>query len=161
LLETVFLVYRLPAWSANFGQRLVKAPKLYVMDTGLACHLLSTEAKRLDHDRSLFGRLLETFVVGELRKQMSWVMPTGRVYHFRSSVGAEVDVVIERTDGDVAAVEVKAGATVDASCFRGLTLLRDRLGTRFLSGVVLHTGERTIPFGDRLWAVPIQALWAA
>ena len=160
LLETVFLVHRLPAWSTNMGKRLVKAPKLHLVDTGLACHLIGANAQRIRDDRALLGRMLETFVVGELRKQLSWAAPHASVYHFRTSGGSEVDVVLEQADGSVAGVEIKGSATVTASDFVALQALRDQLGKPFRSGIVLYLGDRVIPFGEKLWLVPIQALWA-
>lgn len=160
LLETVFLVHRLPAWSRNLGQRLVKAPKLHLVDTGLACHLIGTDARRLSEDRTLLGRLLESFVVGELRKQISWNDSQTTLYHFRTATGSEVDVVLENPDGSVAAIEVKASATVGASDFAALKALRDQLGKQFRAGVVLYLGDQIVPFGDKLWLVPVPVLWA-
>ncbi|MCC7182450.1 MAG: DUF4143 domain-containing protein [Rhodocyclaceae bacterium] len=95
----MFLVHRLPAWSPNLGKRLVKAPKLRLVDTGLACHLIGVDARRLREDRSLLRRMLETFVVGELRKQISWTEPQTALCHLRTAAGAEVDVIMERADG--------------------------------------------------------------
>lgn len=161
LLETVFLVHRLPAWSPNLGKRLVKAPKLHLLDSGLACHLVGADARRLRDDRPLLGRLLETFVVAELRKQVSWTYPRVTLHHFRTAGGSEVDLILENPDGSLAAIEVKASATAAASDFAALQALRDRLRKRFLAGVVLYQGEQSLPFGDRLWAVPLPALWAA
>lgn len=160
LVETVFLVHRLPAWSPHIGKRLVKAPKLHLADTGLACHLIGADARRLRDDRALLGRMLETFVVGELRKQLSWAAPQASLYHFRTAGGSEVDVVLEQTDGSVASVEVKGSATVTASDFVALQALRDQLGNQFRAGIVLYLGDRVIPFGEKLWLVPIHALWA-
>ncbi|TSA04897.1 MAG: ATP-binding protein [Nitrospiraceae bacterium] len=160
LLETVFLVHRLPAWSPNLGKRLVKAPKLHLVDTGLACHLIGADARRVSDDRSLLGRMMETFVVGELRKQLSWTAPHTSLYHFRTATGSEVDVVLEQADGSVAGVEIKAGATVAASDFAALQALRDQLGKRFHAGIVLYLGDHVVPFGDKLWLVPFPALWA-
>jgi len=160
LLETVFLVHRLPAWSRNLGQRLVKAPKVHLVDTGLACHLLGADASRLSGDRPLLGRLLESFVVGELRKQISWTDPQTTLYHFRTATGSEVDVLLEKPDGSVAAVEVKASATVTASDFTAIKELQDQLGKQFRAGVVLYLGDQIVPFGDKLWLVPMPTLWA-
>ena len=160
LLETVFLVQRLPAWSRNLGKRLVKAPKLHLVDTGLACHLIGADTRRLSEDRLLLGRLLESFVVGELRKQVSWTDPRTALYHLRTATGSEADVVLEKPDGSVAAIEVKASATVAASDFAALTALRDQLGRQFHGGVVIYLGEKIVPFGDKLWVVPVSALWA-
>lgn len=160
LLETVFLVHRLPAWSRNLGKRLVKAPKLHLVDTGLACHLIGADKRRLSEDRSLLGRLLESFVVGELRKQVSWTDPRAALFHLRTAAGSEADVVIEKPDGSVAAIEVKASATVAASDFAALAALREQLGRQFRGGAVLYPGEKIVPFGDKLWLVPVSALWA-
>ncbi len=160
LLETVYLVHRLPAWSPNLGKRLVKAPKLHLVDTGLACHLIGVEARRLSQDRSLLGRMLETFVVGELRKQLSWTEPQTALYHFRSAAGSEVDVVLEKADGAVAGIEVKASSTAAISDFAALQSLRDQLGKQFHAGIVLYMGDQVIPFGDSLWLVPLTHLWA-
>ena len=161
LLETVFLVHRLPAWSRNLGQRLVKAPKLHLVDTGLACHLLGADARRLAADRPLLGRLLESVVVGELRKQVSWTDPQTALRHLRTAAGSEVDVVLEKPDGSIVAIEVKGSATVAASDFAALKALRDQLGQQFRAGVVLYLGDQTVPFGDKLRLVPMPALWAA
>ena len=160
LLETVFLVHRLPAWSHNLGQRLVKAPKLHLVDSGLACHLLGADARRLSEDRPLMGRLLESYVVGELRKQVSWADSRTVLYFFRTATGLEVDVVLERPDGSVAGIEVKASASVGASDFAALKTLRNQLGQLFRAGVVLYLGDQVVPFGDKLWLVPLPALWA-
>ncbi|MDD2762875.1 MAG: ATP-binding protein [Opitutaceae bacterium] len=160
LLETVFLVHRLPAWSPNLGKRLVKAPKLHLVDSGLACHLIGADARRLTEDRPLLGRLLETFVVSELRKQLSWTDPRASLFHFRTAAGSEVDVMLEKADGSVAAIEIKASATVGASDFNALTALRDQLGKRFAAGIVLYLGDQVVPFGDKLTLVPLPALWA-
>ena len=160
LLETVFLVHRLPAWSPNLGKRLVKAPKVHLVDTGLACHLIGADARRLREDRGLLGRMLETFVVGELRKQISWTDPRISLCHFRTAAGSEVDMVLEKADGSVAAVEVKASATVAASDFMALKALRAQLDKRFRAGIVIYLGDQVVPFGDKLWLVPLPALWA-
>jgi len=161
LLESVFMVHRLPAWSENLGRRLVKSPKLHVIDSGLACHVLGVDARRLAADRPLLGRMLETFVVGELLKQRSWSDPRSALYHLRTSAGFEVDAIIERPDGSVAGVEVKSSATAGPEDFAGLRSLRDQLGERFMAGVVLYSGHHIVPSGDRLWLLPLPALWTA
>lgn len=159
LLERVFLLERLPPWHSNRISRLVKTPKLHLGDTGLACALLGVDAEGLTDDRTLLGHLLETFVFQELRRQESWSDMGAAFFHYRDREGVEVDIVIERGARSLAGVEVKAGATVTERDFRGLAKLRDTLGQRFSSGVVLYDGETTLAFGDRLFAVPIHALW--
>lgn len=159
LLETVFLIHRLPAWSHNLGKRLVKAPKVHLVDSGLACHLLGTNAARLMEDRPLLGRLLESYVVAELRKQISWATPGISLYHYRTATGSEVDVVLEDRSGAICGVEVKASATVGPSDFAALKALQEQLPKKFRAGVVLYTGDQVVPFGDRLWLMPVSSLW--
>lgn len=161
LLEALFLVHRLPAWSTNLGKRLVKSAKLHIGDSGLACHLIGADAARFKHDPSLFGKIVESFVVGEFLKQASWGEPQVSLYHFRTTGGVEVDLILEQANGTITGVEVKASATVTPADFFGLQSLRDQLGKRFSAGVVVYTGDQTIPFGDRLWALPIENLWSA
>jgi len=83
----------------------------------------------------------------------------GRHIHFQDRDGREVDCVLETPAGRVVGVEVKAAATVRGEDFRHLTTLRDRIGDNFAAGVVFFTGERPLPFGDRLIALPISLLW--
>ena len=159
LLERVFLVERLPAWHSNRLSRLVKRPKLHLCDTGIASALLGIDGPALAHDRTLFGQLLETFVYQELRRQASWHDVRMTFHYFRDKDGVEVDIVIEGGASGTAGVEVKASGTVRAADFRGLRKLRGALGDRFAGGVVLYDGEATVPFGDRLHAVPLRRLF--
>ncbi len=159
LLERIFLLERLPPWFSNRASRLVKAPKLHLGDTGLACSLLGVGTDALAVDRALFGHLLETFVFQELRSQASWHAHDHTFSHFRDQNMQEVDIVIERGARALAGVEVKASATVRTSDFSGLRRLRDVAGTRFVAGVVLYDGETCAPFGERMFAVPIRLLW--
>lgn len=161
LLDTLFLTTRLEAWSTNLLSRIVKTPKAYITDSGLLCHLIGVDAARLAQVGSIAGPAFETFVAMELRRQIAWQEDAPRLFHYRDREGREVDLVLERRDGSVAAVEVKTGASASSSDFRGLRHLRDRLGPRFKAGVLLYTGEHTVPFEDRLAAVPLSGLWAA
>ena len=110
-------------------------------------------------DRTLLGQLLETFVFQELRRQASWQEQEIAFLHFRDKDGAEVDIVLERGARDVAGIEVKAAASVTSADFRGLRKLREAAGAKFAAGVLLYDGETSASFGDRLYAVPIRALW--
>jgi uncharacterized protein len=142
----------LPA--AKLASRLIKTPKLHVGDTGIACALLNRDAAALWEDRALLGQMLETFVCQELRRQASWQEDEIRFHHFRDRDGFEVDLVLERPGGDLAGVEVKAGATVTAADFRGLQKPKDGTGKHFRAGVVLFDGEMAARFGEGLYAVP-------
>ncbi|NEE04404.1 ATP-binding protein [Phytoactinopolyspora halotolerans] len=160
LLETVFLIRFLPAWSRNLTARTTHRPKLHVTDTGLAAHLVSVDAEGLAARVSpARGPLVESFVVNELAKQATWSPFPVRLYHWRVSRGPEVDLVAERTNGRIIGFEVKSTDAINRDDFRGLTTLRDRLGDDFVHGFVCYTGPRTLSFGDRLTAIPISALW--
>lgn len=159
LLERVFLIERLPPWHSNRLSRLIKTPKLHFGDTGLAASLLGINASAIARDRALLGQLLETFVFQELNRQAGWQEHPVRFHHFRDRDGPEVDIVVERGVGAVFGVEVKAGATVTDKSFHGLRKLAEAAGRSFVRGVVLYDGRQTLPFGDRLQAVPIRQLW--
>lgn len=160
LLEMTFLVLTLPAWASNLSKRLVKSPKVLLHDTGLLAHLLGLNAERLDREPQLLGPLLESFVALELRKQMTWSATQPVLHHFRTQAGQEVDLLLEDAAGRIVGIEIKAGATVQERDVRALRDLGEELGKRFVRGVILYTGERAVPFGARLMALPVQALWA-
>ncbi|MGH3870580.1 MAG: ATP-binding protein [Pseudonocardiaceae bacterium] len=162
-LETVFLIHRVPAWSRNLTAKVVKRPKLYFSDSGVAASLLGkqTAALRRPTDPAA-GPLFETFIVNELVKQLTWCDTPARLFHFRDRDGTEVDAILEAADGRVVAVEVKATSTPRPEDFRGLALVRegvDRASGEFVAGIVLHTGTRRLPFGDRLVALPAADVW--
>ncbi len=159
LLETMFLVQLLPPWHTNIGKRLVKTPKVLLTDTGLAAHLMGIDDTRLVHDRSFLGGLLESFVAMELVKQAGRCVDPPALYHFRTHEGDEVDLVLERRGGAVVGVEVKSAATVSTADFKGLRTLAEAAGRRFRRGIVLYTGAEIVPFGSRLVALPVEALW--
>ena len=95
----------------------------------------------------------------ELSRQLTWSRERADLYHYRIKDGVEVDAVLENRRGEVIAIEVKAASTIRAEDFRGLRHLADRLGDDFVAGLVLYTGDATLPFGPRLRAVPVSALW--
>ncbi len=159
ILEQLFLVQRLEAWSLNRAKRLVKTPKLHFLDSGLLAAILGMSAERIAQQRSAFGALLETFVFSEIAKQIAWLDRPFALHHYRDKDQHEVDFVIEAGDGAVVGVEVKAAATVTAGDFRGLRKLAAASGNDFRLGVVLYDGEAVVPFGERLWAGPIACLW--
>jgi predicted AAA+ superfamily ATPase len=159
LLEAAFLVHRVPAWSNNLGKRLVKAPKFHLVDSGLASYLVGLSELALDDPASPFGQLLEGFVVGELGKQVAWSEVEPALYHYRTYTGHEVDIVLEAPDGGLVAIEVKAGATIGGADMRGLERFAELVGERFRRGILLYTGRESVAFGDRLHALPVEALW--
>lgn len=140
---------------------MIKKPKLWIPDSGLACQLTSYGVGRfLADETSMAGCLFENFVASEVIKQGGLLEQRVELHHFRTAGGREVDIVGEADDGSVVGIEVKLGATPRSTDFSGLAYLRDRLGARFRAGVLVNTGTETLPFGERLWAVPVAALWS-
>ncbi len=159
LLEALYLVERVPPWTSNRMSRLTKRPKRYVVDSALAAAAARIDASTVLRDGDLLGRVLDTFVAAQLRPEVALV-PRARLHHLRTQAGRqEVDLVIDLGAGRVVAVEVKAGSAPTAWDARHLAWLRDALGEQFVRGVVLHTGRAPFELGDRLWALPICALW--
>jgi uncharacterized protein len=159
LAEQLFIVRSLPAWSNNALKRLVKAPKLHFIDSGLAAALRGVTPERIATDRTAFGSLLESFVLAELEKQSGWSEGRYAFSHFRDKDGVEVDIIAEDEAGRIVGIEVKASATVTASDFAGLTRLSAAAG-EFVAGVVLYDGSEPLSFGDKMQALPLASLWS-
>ena len=162
LLASLYLIQVIPSWGGNLTKRVVARPKVSLLDSGLAARLSNVSPDALipgSPSGHLAGPLFEAFVAGELRRQSTWSQNPFELFHFRDRNGLEVDLVIEDSARNIAAIEVKSSATVDARDFSGLAFMRDKTGARFSLGVVLYTGREAIRFGDRLWALPVGALW--
>jgi predicted AAA+ superfamily ATPase len=160
LLETIFVVKRIQAWRPGIGSREIQHEKIYVVDSGLMAYLLGAGEERIARDDQITGKILENFVAMEVLRLSETSEAEPRQYHYRQHKGRyEVDIVLETLAGGIAGIEVKAAATVKPDDYGGLAKLRDARGSSFVAGVVLYTGASTKPLGDRLWAVPLSALW--
>jgi uncharacterized protein len=163
LLEAVFLIYRLPAWGTTLGSRIVKHPKVHMVDSGVMAWLLNLAPQKIEQAAPAtlaeYGHLLETFAVGEILKQVSWSDAPVASGYFRTEAGDEVDIVLERDDGQVIAFEIKAGSRVSGEDLRGLRHLKDRLGSRLQEAVVLYTGEHSYRHDGWIWILPLSELW--
>ena len=159
LLEEVFLIKRIPAWSRNVSARAIGTPKLAFVDSGIAANLLGADTRSLLRPGGQFGPLLEGFVLMELARQLTWSRQRAELFHYRTKDKVEVDAVLENRQGKVVGIEVKASSTVGPGDFRGLRHLADRIGDDFVTGIVLYTGTQTLPFGPRMRAMPVGALW--
>lgn len=163
-METVFLVHRLPSWSRSPSARTVRRPKIHIADTGLAAALAGVGADALTAPTApAAGALLESFVVNEIARGLSASASRLRLHHYRDHKGREVDLIVERADGAVAAVEIKATSSPSADQMRHVAWLRDRLDSAspeaFRAGILLHTGDQHLTVGDRLHVRPIDTLW--
>ena len=159
MLRDSFLVHLVPAWFTKLSAKVVRRPKLYVVDSGLAACSLGASANLPDDPRQPLGSLMETFVAMEVLRQLSWGRERPTLWHFRDRSGVKVDLVLEHPDGRVVGIEVKASSSVGHSDFGGLRFLADRLGDCFHDGVVTHTAPASVVFGPNLSAIPISALW--
>jgi uncharacterized protein len=161
LLTNLLVVESLPAWTTNRLKRLVMSPKRHVIDAALAASILRLDVNGILRNGDLLGRLLETFVVSQLRAEIVVSESRPRLYHLRQEQGRfEVDVLGELSGSHVVGIEVKASAAPTGSDARHLVGLRDRLGDAFLAGILFHTGPRTFTLAERVTAAPISALWA-
>jgi len=159
MLETIYLVKRIPAWRPGLGQREIQTPKIYVVDSGLLLYLLGADEDRLMNDDQVTGKALENFVAMEIVKHAEWSEIAPQVYHYRRG-SDEVDLVLENRAGEIAAIEVKGKVSLQRKDWRALEKLRDKRDSDFKCGIVIHTGSQTVPLGDRLFAVPLSGLWA-
>jgi len=159
LLEQVVLIATVQPWFTNGLKRIVKTPKLHFLDSGLLAAVRGLTFDRVKADRAAFGALLESFVFAEVLKLMTGSDLRLTPWHFRDGEMREVDIVLERDDGMIVGIEVKASATVRPGDFAGMKVLAQACGDRFAFGVVLYDGADVVPFGDRLAAAPLSCLW--
>ena len=160
LLEHIFIVVKIPAWTKNTEGELVKSPKVYLNDTGLLNHLIGQEDESFLEQRSNAGSFLENFVVVEILKQLTWSNKSLKPYHFSIHKGSEVDLVLEDKRGGLYGIEIKSTSTLQGRDFNGLKRLSQLAGNKFKRGIVLYTGEQYLGgFGDNLQAVPVSSVW--
>lgn len=160
LLANLLLLDLVPAWSTNRLARLARSPKRYVVDPALVLGALRMDADAVLRDGDLMGRVLDTFVAAQLRPELAVATSRPRCYHLRERAGThEIDLLFEFGGQRVAGLEIKATAAPRRADARHLEWLQDRLGDRFSCGVVLHTGTASLRFSDRIWALPISAIW--
>lgn len=159
LLEEVFLIKRIPAWSRNMTTRTISTAKVAMVDSGVATEMLGEDESSLRRLTSPLGGLLEGFVAMEIARQLTWSETWAQLYHYRTKDKVEVDIVLENRRKQVVAIEVKASATVGGNDFRGLTHLADHLGDDLIAGYVLYLGEQDYTFGPKFRALPVSALW--
>lgn len=160
VLRSLYLVDQLPPWTPNLTKREVGRPKAFVSDSALAMRLnRQTEQQLLPLTFDGIGGLFEAFIASELLKQQAWSEQDYQVFHYRDRDGAEVDLVIELDDGNVVGIEVKASSSYRGDQFTGLRFLKDKLGDRFLAGIVIGMSGVGYQYADRLYGLPAAALW--
>ncbi len=159
ILERMFLLHQIRPWFSNRLSRLIKSPKLHMLDSGLLATLRDANAASIGADRSRLGPLLESFVVSEVLKSLTWSQTRVDVSHFRTKEQEEVDLVLEDPRGRIVGIEVKAAATLRPKDFSGLQKLQAAAGDKFMQGVILHDHDRVTPFSEKIRAAPVSLLW--
>ncbi|MDR3359398.1 MAG: ATP-binding protein [Bifidobacteriaceae bacterium] len=159
LLEEVFLVKRIPAWTRGFTGRATHAAKLPLVDSGVAASVLDQDEAALRRVGGPLGGILEGFAAMEVARQLSFSDVPAELYHYRTRDQVEVDLVLEHARGDLVGIEIKASETVRSEDFRGLRHLAAKAGDAFRAGFVLYLGRQPLRFGDRMRALPLSALW--
>lgn len=142
LLQTSFIVHVLPPWFVNSGKRLIKSPKLYFYDTGLACWLLGLRTPEQVQRDPLWGALFENFVVMEALKDRFNQGENSSLYFYRDSEGNEVDLLMP-VGRQLHAIEIKAGGTVNPDYFKGLKRFEAHHPQALRSGCVVYGGEQS------------------
>ena len=158
LLQQIFIVDLLKPWYSNRGKRLIKAPKVHFIDTGLICSLQGISDNALLKDRNLFGHLLESYVYNELKRQASGLNSSVNFYHFRDTNQNEIDIIIETRSGDLYAIEIKATSTVRPADFKTMKKFAEQYKNRFKMGILFYDGELALPSGEQFLAVPLNWL---
>ena len=163
LLESLFLIKRLPAWGVTVLSRTIDAPKVHVVDSGIGAYLLRLSAEKMKRRDPAalteFGHLLESFVIQEAIRQTTWMDAPVAAGYWRTKDGLEVDLVLERHDGAVVAIEVKTGDHVTGKQLDPLRALRERLGSSFIAGIAFHLGPVGYAAEDRIHVLPVERLW--
>ena len=160
-LQSLYLIATIPPWTANLTKRQVGRAKALVVDSGLAAHLSGASAEFLTQEvgSNALGPLLEGFVMAELLKQRTWSTTRWELNQFRDRNGLEVDGVIRFADGRVVLLEVKASQTYRSDHFAAMKRLAPELGDRLIAGVVLTLSNHPYQYADKLWGLPVSALW--
>lgn len=162
LLEALYIIKLVPAYSNNRLKRVLKSPKVHFIDSGLASHLLNVDVKgSMGGNNEYIGNLVETFVYSELIKHQSYADTSIEIFHFRDQQKKEVDFVLEARNGDVVALEIKSGSNLKSEHFKGLVALAQTTQSTNFKGIVLYGGDEILPYkidDYRFWAIPLKIL---
>ncbi len=160
ILEALYIVKLIPAYSNNRLKRVIKSPKVQFIDTGLASYLLNVDTNAVMTKRGdVYGNLVESFVYSELIKHQSWAEENINIYHYRDQQQKEVDFVLESTNGDIVALEIKSGSNLKSEHFKGLVALAQTMNHKNFKGIVLYGGDDILPYKVekyQFWAIPLK-----
>lgn len=159
LLEIFYMINFCQPWRPSMEKRIIKTPRIYLIDTGILAYLQGLTVERLLAEPIFTGHILENFAWGELTKQATWSNTQVKIYYFRTASGIEVDIILEDFMGQVVGIEIKNSDTVSPNDFKGLKHLQQLLGKKFIRGIVLYTGTQYVGAESKLAALPFSSLW--
>ena len=159
VLERLFLLQQVRPWFSNRMSRLIKSPKLHMLDSGLLATLRGATAAKIAEDRTHLGPLLESFVFAEVLKSLTWSDVGAHVSHFGTKDRNKVDLVSENGRGEILGIKVKSAATLRPKDFSGLQKLKEAAGAKFVQGILLHDHDRVTPYSEKIRAAPVSLLW--
>lgn len=160
VLENTYLVDKLSPWLKSDYERVNKQSKYFMTDTGLMSSVLNWKKEDLLVDADKSGKIFETFVYNQLVTQIELENNDYELYHYRDREKREIDFIIQDTNNNIYAIEVKSGSSVSKEQFKHMRWFKNNLvkDKRFV-GIVLYTGEHVVPFGEDMIAVPMNNLW--
>lgn len=159
-LESLYLVERVNPWTKTDYERVGKHSRLFMTDSGLLSSILGWKPDQIALDADRSGKLIETFVFNELAAQIDASEIEHSLFHYRDREQREIDFLIEREDGALLGIEVKAGTAIKTEHFKHLRWFKDNIAKdRPFVGLVLYTGDAAGLMGEQMWAIPISLLW--
>lgn len=159
LLENLYLCERVSAWTKTDYDKVGKKDKIYMSDTGLMTSILNWHYDEIELNSDRCGKLVETMIFKELATLVD-LNPEYSLYQYRDSKKREIDFIIETENNEIIAIEVKSGSRVMSDDFKHIKWFRDNLvKNKKFTGIVLYTGQNTLPFGKDLLCIPMALLW--
>lgn len=162
LLETSYQVFTLRPYYINIGKRLVKSPKIYFLDTGLANYLLGNLTYDDLQFRGHLGNIFETWVITEIFKSLSTLIPKPQYHFWRTENDAEIDLLIE-WGGNILPIEIKSASRVaerDIKGFESFVPSSREKGSSILDPIVIYRGAEVLPFRNNVKAIPVEYVWS-
>ncbi len=157
---TAYIIERVKPWIRTDYDRVGKHSKIFMTDSGLMSSLLGWGMDQVRFDSDRCGKLVETLVFHNLSALIDASFGKYSLYHYRDREKREIDFLVEREDGSMVGIEVKSSSSVGKNDFKNLAWFRKNMAREnSFTGLVMYTGEESLPFGDGLWAVPISDLW--
>ncbi len=159
-LEALHVVERLRPWKRTDYARVGRRSKLFMTDSGLMSSILGWNRDQVHMDADRSGKLIETFMFNEIAAQTDACAGKYGLFHYRDRGKREIDFLIEREDGALLGIEIKAGSAIGTNDFRNLRWFGDNIANdRQFTGIVLYSGEIAGSMGRGLWAVPFGTIW--